>query len=341
MPIHLLERSARSAIAAATVFFFSIYAAAANSDINDLGDLKQIQTKVNAVVDDALPATVSLNSPKNGASGSGVIISKDGLILTAAHVVQGSDEMFVIFPDGTHVRAKVLGTHFTRDSAMMKIIDKAPAEGWPHVEVGDSKHLQTGDFVIALGHPGGYEPTRTPPVRFGRVIGHSLDQFFSTDCTIIGGDSGGPLFDLSGKLVGIHSSIGQSLNSNNHAGLQGFHQDWDNLLAGKSWGRLGDSSLRAQNAPALGVVTEEVSSEHLLIVQVVPESPADKAGILPGDILSSINNQDISNLAKLHIEISKHKSGDKIQLTVLRNKKSLQLTATLSSRDEVFSLKQR
>ncbi len=115
---------------------------------------------------------------------------------------------------------------------LIQIIDQPKTGSWPYAEVGTSKTLTTGDLVVALGHAGGFDPVRTPPVRFGRIITHQSNKFLSTDCTLIGGDSGGPLFDLNGKVIGIHSSIGTDLSSNNHASIEGFHQDWKKLQAG-------------------------------------------------------------------------------------------------------------
>ena len=205
----------------------------------DISQLKSLEQKVTGVVQKVLPATISLFSMKNGASGSGVVVSKDGLILTAGHVVRGSDEMTVIFPNGKQAQGKVLGANYTRDIAMVQITDPKPTFGWPHTSVGKAHKITTGDLVIALGHAGGYDPVRTPPVRFGRMIARGLDQFISTDCTLIGGDSGGPLFDLRGNIVGIHSSIGELLSSNNHASIEGILEDWDKLKKGDTWGTLG------------------------------------------------------------------------------------------------------
>ena len=186
----------------ATIFAIAILAiqplAAAPSPQN-ISQLKSLEQKVTGVVQKVLPATISLFSTKSGASGSGVVVSKDGLILTAGHVVRGSDEMTVVFPNGKQATGKVLGANYTRDTAMIQIMDPKPTFGWPHAGIGKSRKLDSGDLVIALGHAGGYDPVRTPPVRFGRVIAQGQDHFLNTDCTLIGGDSGGPLFDLNGK----------------------------------------------------------------------------------------------------------------------------------------------
>ena len=192
-----------------------------------LQDLINLESKVMDVAEKTMPATVALVSNRNGSSGSGVIVSEKGLILTAAHVIQGMKEVDVYFPNGKKWLGKVLGANYSKDIGMVQIVEPGP---WPHVELGESKPLVAGDWVVALGNSAGFDPARTPPVRFGRVMSDGPGNYFTTDSTLIGGDSGGPLFDLEGKLVGINSSIGESWKNNNHAGVDGFKQDWDRLL---------------------------------------------------------------------------------------------------------------
>lgn len=304
--------------------------------VKDINELKSLQTKVATVVKKVLPATVSLFSAKSGASGSGVIVSKDGLVLTAGHVVRGAEEMTLIFPNGKQARGKVLGANYTRDSAMIQILDKKPDGGWPHAEAGYSKKLTSGDLVLALGHAGGYDPIRTPPVRFGRLIARGANQFFSTDCTLIGGDSGGPLFNLDGQVVGIHSSIGTSLASNNHASIEGFRQDWEKLKKGETWGRLGGSSLDNPDAPVIGIMTGESERGGIAIRHVYEGGPAGKAGLRAGDILRSIDGRDTPNLRVLHAAIARHKPGDSIKVRVTRGEDSLTRTIKLGRRGDVL-----
>ncbi|MCX6865004.1 MAG: trypsin-like peptidase domain-containing protein [Verrucomicrobia bacterium] len=216
----------------------------------NLQDLVQLESKVAAVSRKVAPATVALLSEQTGSSGSGVVASEDGLILTAAHVVQGADALLVVFPDGKQVQGKVLGANYSKDIAMVKIT--GPGK-WPYATLGASKSLEAGDWVIALGHSAGFDAGRSPPVRFGRVISKGPGNFLTTDCTLIGGDSGGPLFDLNGNIIGIHSSIGQSLTNNNHAGSDGFRDDWDRILAGETWGALSMNPFANPEMPVLGI----------------------------------------------------------------------------------------
>lgn len=319
-----------------TLFVVSSFLATAAPLPKSLGELKELQVKVQNVVKTRTAATVSLVSTRNGASGSGVIVSADGLILTAAHVIAGSSEMTVIFPDGRQAKAKVLGANFTRDAAMARLVGKGP---WPFAEVGDSNDLSVGDFVVAMGHPKGYDPTRRPPVRFGRVMTKGGLDFVTTDCTLIGGDSGGPLFDLQGRVVGIHSNIGPDRQINNHAGLAGFKRSWDQMLAGKSWGRLGGDS-RDPDRPVMGIILRE--QEGGLVVDQVPRnSPAAKSGIEEGDKVTLIDGKRISRLGELPEAFADHLPGSEISVTIERNGKTLKKSVILAKLSDIYPNQRR
>ncbi len=303
--------------------------------VESLGDLKKLQGQVQKVVREKTAATVSLVS-RTGASGSGVIVSSDGLILTAAHVIEGSKEMFVIFPDGRQERAKVLGANYTRDAAMAQLMGEGP---WPHVEVGDSDSLEVGDYVVAMGHPKGYDPTRRPPVRFGRVMTKGGLGFVTTDCTLIGGDSGGPLFDLKGRVVGIHSHIAPDRQINNHAGLSGFKGSWESMVAGKSWGVLGGDA-RDPNRPVLGLNLRNTSGG--LVVEEVPEGgPAFEVGFLPGDLVTAIAGAKVTQVGKLSEIFVDLLPGQEVEVKFTRDGKKLSKKVTLARLGNIYRNQRR
>jgi len=260
------------------------------------------------------PATVSIISSQ-GASGSGVIVNKDGLILTAAHVIQGAKEVIIIFPDGKQAAAKVLGANYNKDSGMCML--EGDAE-WPFVSMGDSKKSSPGDFVIAIGHATGYDAVRRPPVRFGRILAKRAG-FITTDCTLIGGDSGGPLFNMSGELIGIHSHIGQSLSSNTHTGLSGFIDDWNRMLKGEEWGELNLSPLSNPEAPVMGVDLVNSNSRGALVADSRQASPAFKAGIRKGDLIVKLDDKKIGKVHDLIGAMLKYDVGETVQVSVIRN----------------------
>ena len=302
--------------------------------VRDLADLGKLEAKVEAVSAKVLPATVALLSEKTGSSGSGVITTADGLILTAAHVIQGAEELEVVFPDGEQVRGKVLGANYSKDIAMVQIEGKGP---WPFAAMGASKTLVAGDWVLALGHSKGFDAARTPPVRFGRVVSKGPGNFLTTDCTLIGGDSGGPLFDLDGKIVGINSSIGISLTNNNHAGVDGFKEDWDRIRAGEAWGRLSMNPFANPEMPVLGIgfgIRRGVTG--VPVESVVPKSPSAAAGVRVGDVIQSLDGNVIRDANKLLQILAKRSPGDTVKLGLTRDRKSIELDVTLASREELF-----
>lgn len=303
-----------------------------------IADLQQLETKVSAVAAKAMLATVALVSEKTGSSGSGVIVSADGLILTASHVVQGMSEVDVYFPDGKKWLGKVLGANYSKDIGMVKMADPGP---WPFVEMGQSKPLHAGDWVVALGHSGGFDPARTPPVRFGRVMSDGPGNFFTTDCTLIGGDSGGPLFDLGGKLVGINSSIGVSWKNNNHAGIDGFREDWDRLLNGQTWGTLQMNPLANPETPVLGIGMGVMHSRDagVPVQKVEPNSPAAAAGVRVGDVIRSVDGEAVREGADLQQVLVKRVAGDKVKLGILRGDESLEVSVELVKREELYKIR--
>jgi serine protease Do len=287
--------------------------------VQDVQDLLALESKVQSVAQKCVPLTVALVAADASSSGSGVITSEDGLILTAAHVVQGSETMDVVFPDGKTVKGKVLGANYGKDLAMVRI----ESEGkWTAAPRGVSKTLEVGDWVVATGHAAGFDPARTPPVRFGRVVSKGPGNFFTTDCTLIGGDSGGPIFDLEGRIIGINSNIGQALKVNNHAGVDGFKDDWDKMLSGEQWGKLVLDPLQNEDMPVLGVAIGW-SRAGLVVGEVSRGSKATEAGIQPGDLIISLEGQRIRNLGDLRNELLRKQVGDKVKLAIQRDGREL------------------
>jgi serine protease Do len=308
--------------------------AQAREPVRDLKDLEILENKVAKVSAKVLPTTVALLSDRTGSSGSGVIVSEEGLVLTAAHVIQGAETVLVVFPDGKQVEGLVLGANYSRDMAMVQISEKGK---WPFAKTGNSKPLDAGDWVVALGHSAGFDAARTPPVRFGRVISKGPGNFLTTDCTLIGGDSGGPLFDLEGNLVAIHSSIGQSLSNNNHTGIDGFVEDWDRMLAGETWGSLSLNPFANPEMPVLGIRMAMMRNVGGVIIEsVVQGSPAAAAGAKPGDVIRSLDDNEVRNGGTLLQLLAKRQAGDEIKLGVLRGQREIELEVKLKRLSELY-----
>ncbi len=308
-----------------------------------LREFKERETQVKAVVERVMPAVVAITSRSPVGTGSGVIVSRDGLILTAAHVTDAivedgeSKEVVVVFPDGRRVKGEVLGANRSCDAAMVKIIDPAQ-DDWPFVELGASDDVAKGSWVVALGQPGGFEDDRSPPVRVGRIWGRDNFGAFFTDCTLIGGDSGGPLFDLDGKLIGIHSSIGGALTVNRHVGIDNFHTDWQRLLRGEQWGglSLGQSD---PDRPVIGADLDPDTTQGVRVRAVIDDGPAALAGVREGDVITHFEGVELKNYLSFIRLISRQRAGDPVQLRVRREAgEETDLRLILLSRQSVRQL---
>lgn len=300
-----------------------------------MSSMAELQIHVRAVASKVTGATVALVAD-GGETGSGVIVSPDGLILTAAHVV-GSDEfMRVVFADGRVLKGRVLGANFTRDAAMVQIMDRG--RKYPYVELGESDALKVGDFVVALGHSKGFDPERRAPIRMGRLCTDGKQRFLITECTLIGGDSGGPLFDLSGKLVGIHSSIGPMLKINNHVPISVFKKDWEKLFSGQHWGQLGLHPMADPESPVLGFTMMEVLGvEGVVVEDVVVDSPADAAGIKPGDVITHMDNRNLRSVRDILRELGRHRPGETVPVVVVRKGTAYKAELTFGKRGDLMS----
>ncbi len=195
-----------------------------------VGDLRAIERHIKALAARVSPAVVAVEI--GSGSGSGVVVSADGLVLTAGHVCGrlGRSVRFT-FPTGKTARGKTVGVDFESDTGFMKITDRG---SWPHAAMGDLEQARIGDWVLALGHPGGFDQRRSLVVRSGRII-QLADDALQTDCTIAPGDSGGPLFDMHGRVIGIHSAISYSVSDNFHVAITEFYHTWEVLAKGADW----------------------------------------------------------------------------------------------------------
>jgi len=269
--------------------------------------------------------------------GSGFIVSADGLILTNAHVVKDAKEVTVRLADRREYAAKVLGSDTATDIAVLRI----DAKGLPTVRLGDPKQLQVGDPVLAIGAPYGLEQTATAGIvsAKGRSLpGDAAVPFIQTDAAVNPGNSGGPLFDAAGNVVGINAQI-----YSRSGGFQGvsFAIPVDVAL------RVRDQIVatgHAQHA-RLGVTVQDLTQsladsfglakpDGALVAQVDPRSPAASAGLKSGDVILRIDGEPMVQAGSLSARIAQSAPGDRIKLEVWRQQKALDLTVTLARAGE-------
>ena len=364
-----------------------------------LAQLRAMEDHVREVSDRVKEATVNINMGMG--QGTGVIVSSDGVILTAAHVIERPRKLALItFSDGSQAKATTLGVEAGKDSGMLKIFeliepkkevdlsepkeidealsdktesdeadedqgdseidpddDDTKAENdedqpeadadpdalplkkdddsddeekvdiieaafeesdlpfFPYLDMGISEDLKDGQWVIAVGHPGGLDEKRGMVVRVGRII-NQRDTAIRTDCTLVGGDSGGPLVDMDGNLIAIHSRIGSRLQDNLHVPVDVFSDTWDRLISGYKIGEAGK----------LGVT---INPRSTLISDLVKNGPAARAGLHVGDIITAIGDTAVTKRSEIGEALSGHYPYEKVTVTVRRGSNDVELVVML------------
>ena len=291
-------------------------------DPETLADLKAFEAHVKKLVERVSPMTVGVVVGE--AAGSGVIVSNDGYVLTAGHVsMKPNLDATIILPEHDRgVKSKTLGINNGIDSGMMKITEEG---SWPYLEMGTSANLKKGQWIIAMGHPGGYEIGRKPVLRLGRILSTS-PGVIRTDCVLIGGDSGGPLINMDGQVIGIHSRINEKVTSNYHVPIDTFNETWDRLAKGELWGR---TTILQGARPYLGFSFER---DSLKIKEVTSGGPADKAGLKVGDTLVQFADRKIESSEALRIILIGMMPGQKVKVVVLREEKEITVELEIGER---------
>jgi serine protease Do len=278
-----------------------------------LADLRDIQERVAALVSKVSPAVVAVELGHS--SGSGVVISADGLVLTAGHVGNwaGHPATFT-FPNGKKASGNTVGVDEESDTGLMRITDPGP---WPHVGVGELKHARLGDWALALGHPGGFDAKRSLVVRLGRII-RLMPGVLQTDCTIFPGDSGGPLFDMYGRVIGIHTAIASSTDENFHVPITEFFDTWNDLTGPPEPPSSPPAPVRAQAYCGLTVVDDAGGCR---LSKIEKNSPASKADLRAGDHVLKVDGRRIEVSASFEQWLAESGPGETLYLEIKRGAK--------------------
>ncbi len=265
--------------------------------------------------------------------GSGFIIDKDGYILTNLHVIGNADKIMVKLANEKEYEARLVGRDPRTDLALIKISARGDL---PVVRLGDSDALQVGDWVLAIGNPFGLEQTVTAGIvsAKGRVIGDGpYDDFIQTDAAINPGNSGGPLFNTQGEVVGINTAIFSQSGGNIGIGFAVPVNMAKSLLPQlKAKGRVS----RGWLGVSIGPVTDEALKElklqdtkGALVMEVVEQSPADRAGLQSGDVIIGFNGKEITRAQDLPRLVGATPLGKEVTLQVIREGRPLGLKATI------------
>ena len=276
--------------------------------------------------------------PMQEGSGSGVIISPDGYIVTNNHVIDGAKEIEVTLNDKRTFKAKLVGTDPTTDIALIKIDSK----DLPTIPFGNSDALKVGEWVLAVGNPFNLTSTVTAGIVSAKARSidilksqMKIESFIQTDAAINPGNSGGALVNTDGQLVGINTAIASQTGT--YAGY-GFavpssivqkvvtdikeHGTVQRAVLGVKMGDINDKLAKDKNLKTL---------EGAYVSEVIKNGAAEKAGIEVGDIITAIDDTKIGSSAELQEQVGRHRPGDKIKVTVLRGDKSLTKTAELKN----------
>src|SRR5215831_8422350 len=268
-------------------------------------------------------------------AGSGVIFdAKNGYIVTNAHVVENSNEITVTLQDGRDLKAEILGSDAPSDVAVLRV----KPDGLTQIPLGDSAKSEVGDFVVAIGNPFGLQHTVTSGIISGLsrsgINPDGYEDFIQTDASINPGNSGGALVNLRGELIGINTAILSRSGGNIGIGfaipVNMAHSVMDQLIKYGSVkrGLLGVSmyTVTPDIAQSLGLA----NAQGALVSQVVDGSPAEKAGIHTGDVITSVNGQPVKSNGELRNAIGLMRVGDKVEIGLLREGKPLHVTAIIA-----------
>lgn len=284
---------------------------------------------------------------QNG-QGSGFIVSQDGYIITNGHVVKDAEEITVVLNDEREFDAELIGIDTNTDIAVIKI----HSTKLPYLSFGNSDDLEVGQWVVAIGNPLGLQASVTAGVvsakgRNGLDLAR-IEDFIQTDAAINRGNSGGPLLNLNGEVIGMNTAIVTNMGSGGYMGI-GFaipshmiQHIMEQLINDGSVTRgfIGVTLQQIDNNLAQAFEMDKV--EGALIADVTEDSPADKAGLKQGDVILKFNNKRIANIGMLRNAVSLMKPGSKMQLTVLREGRQLSIPLTIGTfpeDDPIVSMK--
>lgn len=272
--------------------------------------------------------------PEQRGTGSGFILSADGTIMTNAHVVEGADEIIVRLTDKREFKGKVLGTDKQTDIAIVKI----EAKDLPVLKIGRSDELKVGEWVAAIGSPFGLDNTVTAGIVSALSRNLPSDQyvpFIQTDVAVNPGNSGGPLFNMNGEVVGINSQIFST-----SGGFMGLSFAIPIDLAMQIKDQLVQNGYVTRGY--VGVYIQELTQElaetfglenpqGALVTKIEKDSPAEKAGLREGDVITALDGKKVTSSVSLPMLVSAMRPGDKAELSIVRDKKEMTVTVTIGT----------
>lgn len=286
-------------------------------------ELGRLQSQIFAVVEKTAPAIVEVTS--RGAMFSGAVISPEGHVLTAGHTIDPGQNCWVLFPDGQRMRARALGSceQNRGDQLDCGLIKIDGVRDLPYIEVGSSANLQRFQPCLSISYPGGQRSRREPTVRFGHITTPArVGRLIRSTALMEPGDSGGPLLDLEGRLIGIHSRISQAPTENFDVPVDAFKLFWDQLNVPIRF-----STRNLKPLPKLGFYGEDdPETGGILVLEVAEGGVARKVGLKADDVIESVKQQPVSSLSELQRALSDalEKQREDMVLVVRRSGQSVE-----------------
>lgn len=273
---------------------------------------------------------------RSEALGSGFVISEDGYIVTNNHVIEGADDIEIEFFSGNRLKAKLVGTDPKTDIAVLKVESDTPL---PFVSFGDSNLMRVGDWVVAMGNPlgQGFSVSAGIVSARNRALSGTYDDYIQTDAAINRGNSGGPLFNMDGQVIGVNTAIlsptggsigiGFSMASNVVTKVVDQLREFGETRRGWLGVRIQDVTPDVAEAMGLGDVVGALITD-------VPDGPAKDAGLLASDVITSFDGASVANVRDLTRRVADAPVGEAVKVVVLRDGKSMTLDVTLGRREE-------
>lgn len=343
----------------------AVLAAGAFAGVADVAEARDAPDSFADLTDKLAPAVVNISTARNvgqqqpfadgspfeqfneffgrrqlASLGSGFIVDPSGIVVTNNHVIDGADEISIGLDDGRSYEAVVLGRDPDSDLAVLKVNDPAAPDDLPHVRWGDSETARVGDWVIAIGNPFGLGGTVTAGIISARnrdINAGNYDSFIQTDASINRGNSGGPLFDLDGRVIGVNTAIisptGGSIGIGFAVPSAWARQTVDQIVqfgeTRRGWLGVRVDEVTDDLAESLGLA----KTGGALVTGVTTESPADKGGLEVGDVVLKFDGAEVKDWRSLPRMVAQAQVGGTVRVEVLREKKKRTLRVTLEQRE--------
>jgi S1-C subfamily serine protease len=299
--------------------------------LDNLKKLRRVESMLEELIPKVTPSIVSI-----GDTASGVIVKPSGIVITASHVTRKAGRILIIrLQDGRTVKGITLGSNAANDTSAIQLLGNGP---WPYLKtVAPSYTAQAGQWCVAFGYPLSWPRDKPASGRIGRVTGQYRGKMV-TDCPIMGGDSGGALVDMNGNLLGINSSVRLDVTQNLHVPIVRYREDWKYMMARQDVDidtapskESNSTPEKKTGKPYLGIYGES-SWKSVRIRDVRRDSPAEKAGLLPEDVIWQIDKTPIESFAELLEYLSEREGGDRIAVGINRFGVNLEIIVTLDQR---------